>query len=1366
MLNISALNAKAPSISFIASQSANVNTKIIVPYTVSYSNYDSLTISVKSYNKALIPEDKEHIISEGSGFNRTLKITPVEDEQGSAIISLEVTDTEGLSDFVFFKVTIIQKNRSPILLSDQKAVLSSINEDVDSIKNNGNTIEQILQNINIFDEDEEFPKKAIAVTKFDDTNGAWQFSTNNGNTWSNFSAIPNREIDISNNPRLLDGTLTNENTHRIRFIPNSNFNGSSAFIFHAWDKTQGNAGKSYEVVEEFGGSSAFSENSCIASISVNPINDPPTICLTANKNQDAYQNASSNSISFTVNDIDTDLSKLIITTQSRNINLFSGDYAKITSDISGYYRELIVTPNYNEIGDSIITIAVSDSEYTAYTYFNIKVLDNIPPVISIVKPFNNSYCNNKPFEIRIDTSDNGSGVSNVDLLMTDGTKYLYQLQNSNSRIFSDKKTSINVKFDEFLEYWIDVISDNLLFEGKQYTITVISTDNANNEALTSVTFKYGNEPIEAEITCELSKNSITFGDNLTISGSIIIDPPNNNIYDVEIIIKYRGEPEKYAKESVSSNTDGYFYYNLKCDNYKIDRAGTWDIKAVCIEQKGIKYSESLPQTLIVNKAKTSISIEVLTRSIKYGHPLSISGKLTPLNEECQILPKYLPIDLIFSNEDAYTRVSIKTENQYGRFILNNYSGLYKLGTWNVKAKFSGNKSYSNCETFPDSDYDNIRVVKTQGYAIIVQGKTEKEEGIDSYIKTTNNVYKRLIDRGLNDDDIIYFSNANNLNESNNIIIDEKPSIDKIKNAITITMKNKINDSPGNLFLIMVDHGKNESFFVENSSENGKITSNMLKDWLKELEDSLDDSIHIEIIVVLGFCKSGSFINELSGDRRVIVTSSGVNEVSFKGPFYENEIREGEFFIAEFFNHIAYGNSIKESFEYAAKLTHIYTYSDSAEPQYPYYDKSLQHPLLDDNGDEIGSHILLAFSSDGFKSKDLYIGVSKLSVNNSDSNFEEVSILNNSIIDNLFIKFDQKYQDLEKRLTACVDKPERLKAIWIEIKPPDYSPVYIENEQLEMNLTKIPGDINNECDTWFDLGEVKFDIPGLYQIFYFAKDNLTNNISSFKESKVYKDKKENLAPYSFELLSPEPYPQGSSDIGKTVQLPFKLIWEEAEDPDKDRVSYILSISSNRSFTDIVFKTDNNKNNYEINSSIELKDDRDYYWKVEAVDEYGKKYESSDRIFHTAFNQNKSHGFFQGMVINYFSKNKLDDFIIIAKDESGDEEDIDIISQGCFLEELSIGNYTISVLSNGFYPIIIKNVNITKESAPKNNIIELIPILTKKNNISLIHLLIALKALAGIELYDNDLIKAADVNYDKKIGFEELNFIINNLSIPNL
>ena len=109
----------------------------------------------------------------------------------------------------------------------------------------------------------------IAVTAVDNTNGTWQYTTN-GTKWNDFGTPG------TTTARLLDA---NASTY-VRFVPNADWNGtlSSGITFRAWDQTTGTAGATADVTSN-GGATAYSSATASADITVNSVNDRPTVSL-------------------------------------------------------------------------------------------------------------------------------------------------------------------------------------------------------------------------------------------------------------------------------------------------------------------------------------------------------------------------------------------------------------------------------------------------------------------------------------------------------------------------------------------------------------------------------------------------------------------------------------------------------------------------------------------------------------------------------------------------------------------------------------------------------------------------------------------------------------------------------------------------------------------------------------------------------------------------------------------------------------------------------------------------------------------------------------------------------------------------------
>jgi hypothetical protein len=215
-------------------------------------------------------------------LNDTSRIEYTTASNSTSTATLTVTPSDGslngTPDSVFISVTAV--NDAP-LLADTSVTLSAIAEDAGdddgsgedgdndsthNADNPGNTIASILTAA-ISDPD-GVAVEAIAVTAVDNTHGVWQYSTDGGSTWNNFSATTGSIVDISSAARLLDSANT------VRFVPDAEYSGSTTFTFRAWDKTSGSVGATADTTTN-GGSSAFSMATDTASVTVTSINDAP-----------------------------------------------------------------------------------------------------------------------------------------------------------------------------------------------------------------------------------------------------------------------------------------------------------------------------------------------------------------------------------------------------------------------------------------------------------------------------------------------------------------------------------------------------------------------------------------------------------------------------------------------------------------------------------------------------------------------------------------------------------------------------------------------------------------------------------------------------------------------------------------------------------------------------------------------------------------------------------------------------------------------------------------------------------------------------------------------------------------------------------
>ena len=191
-------------------------------------------------------------------------------------IRFTATDLAGqTSPLVTSTISLIGVNDSPELDDTVAADFSSINED--DFNSAGTVIADILAR-SVSDQDGD--PEGIAIFNADQTNGTFEYLTVGATEYVAFG-------DVSESAALLLDAST-----RIRFVPTPNYNGDATISFKAWDQTIGAEGEKIATAGNSGGTNSLSTGDDTAIITVNPVNDAPTIDL------DADDSAGSNGNNF------------------------------------------------------------------------------------------------------------------------------------------------------------------------------------------------------------------------------------------------------------------------------------------------------------------------------------------------------------------------------------------------------------------------------------------------------------------------------------------------------------------------------------------------------------------------------------------------------------------------------------------------------------------------------------------------------------------------------------------------------------------------------------------------------------------------------------------------------------------------------------------------------------------------------------------------------------------------------------------------------------------------------------------------------------------------------------------------------------
>ncbi|MCD4829760.1 MAG: putative Ig domain-containing protein, partial [Candidatus Cloacimonetes bacterium] len=219
-------------------------------------------------------------IEECNTFLFDIQYIPNPDAVGSETLTFRLNDQGNIGIggggdvFRYITFDILPINDAPILDTSVPYNLAIINED--DTTNVGNTIDEFVADGTIYDPDGP-AVKSIAVVELNTLNGLWEYSIDDGASWTVISTQVDEVVDISDNALLLDG-VDAANVSRIRFVPSLNYVGHAYFSFRAWDMsdiTQHSGDRVDINAYGTGGGTPFSTGVGGASIRIAAVNDEP-----------------------------------------------------------------------------------------------------------------------------------------------------------------------------------------------------------------------------------------------------------------------------------------------------------------------------------------------------------------------------------------------------------------------------------------------------------------------------------------------------------------------------------------------------------------------------------------------------------------------------------------------------------------------------------------------------------------------------------------------------------------------------------------------------------------------------------------------------------------------------------------------------------------------------------------------------------------------------------------------------------------------------------------------------------------------------------------------------------------------------------
>jgi hypothetical protein len=298
LLTINALN-DPPTISDMANQTVNEDTATgALSFTIGdlETAASSLTLSGSSSNTTLVPN--ANIVFGGTGANRTVNVTPMANQSGTATITVTITDAESGTASDTFTLTVNAVNDLPTI------------SDIANQTINENTSTGALS---FTIGDAETPAASLTLA----------------GSSSNTTLVPNANI-------VFNGSGANRT---VTVSPAANQNGTATITVTVTDGNSGTASDTFV-------------------LTVTSVNSAPTITDIAN--QTINEDAATGLLSFTVGDVETPAGSLTVSGSSSNTTLLPN--ANIVFNGSGANRTVTVTPAANQSGTAIITVTVADAD--------------------------------------------------------------------------------------------------------------------------------------------------------------------------------------------------------------------------------------------------------------------------------------------------------------------------------------------------------------------------------------------------------------------------------------------------------------------------------------------------------------------------------------------------------------------------------------------------------------------------------------------------------------------------------------------------------------------------------------------------------------------------------------------------------------------------------------------------------------------------------------------------------------------------------------------------------------------------------------------------------------------------------------------
>ena len=183
-------------------------------------------------------------------------------ESGDSLsVRIQAADRKGNTFAKSVTVSVTDVVDAPIVA--QGVIVPLPSAAADSQSGDGTPVTGLFGNVTV---SSSSAPEGVAVCYADNSNGNWQYTTDDGATWVNLSTVSETPSDVTGAARILSGAAGN----RVRFVPNPGFAGAAEIRFHLWNGEGWYRNGIMADVTKRPGSGDFSQEFVSATVTVEP----------------------------------------------------------------------------------------------------------------------------------------------------------------------------------------------------------------------------------------------------------------------------------------------------------------------------------------------------------------------------------------------------------------------------------------------------------------------------------------------------------------------------------------------------------------------------------------------------------------------------------------------------------------------------------------------------------------------------------------------------------------------------------------------------------------------------------------------------------------------------------------------------------------------------------------------------------------------------------------------------------------------------------------------------------------------------------------------------------------------------------------